>query len=365
MLNITVPMDVIKAVELITGDSETADKSPITIGAIYNLEGTQSPLDVPSANGAKLAVNGINERGGIDGRELQLILCDGKTDPGTIEECARQLIANDTVCAVIGFSDTDMVLAAAPIAAEAKTVFINSGATSPKLPEQVRDYLFLACFGDNVQAAAAAEYASDYLDLKTVYLLIDENMEFTMLLGTYFKERYTELGGEIVLEDTYKGGTRDFSAQIDALRVLDHVPDMLFISSGPDDIGTIIKQFRAHGLDQPIFGGDSFDSPELIEIAGENTSNVYFTTHALIDEEQGTERIKEFIAAYKLEYGIVPENAFAALGYVTIMLLADAIRGSDDPGSILTALENTEDFCTKKSGDFCLTMQNEACKSQS
>ena len=275
-----------------------------------------------------------------------MILCDGRTDPGIIEECAQQLIVNDSVCAIVGFSDTDMELAAAPVAAEAQTVFITSGATSPKLPEQVPDYLFLACFGDNVQAAVGAEYAYHVLGLNTSYLLIDEDMEFTRLLGRYFKERYTELGGKILLEDSYKGGAENYSAQIAALNELDQRPDMLYISSGPDDIGLIIKQFREAGLVQPIFGGDSYDSPELVQIAGENTSNVYFTTHALIDEEYGTERLKAFISAYQSEYGIAPEHAFAALGYDAVMLLADAIKraGSDDPSLILTALHNTTDL---------------------
>ncbi len=332
-------------IEVPTGDLE----SPIKIGAIYNLEGSQASLDIPSANGAKLAVREINNRGGINGRELQLLLCDGKTDPGTIEECTHQLVETETVSAIIGFSDTDMVLAAAPIAAGAQTVFITSGATSPKLPEKVPEYLFLACFGDNVQAAAGAEYAYDHIGLKTAYLLVDEEMEYTRLLGDYFKERYTELGGTIILEDTYKGGTTDFSGQIAALEELDRRPDMLYIASGPDDIGTIIKQFREAGVDQPIFGGDGYDTPELTRIAGDHATDVYFTTHALIDEANGTDRIKEFIAAYKEEYGIVPENAFAALGYDTIMLLADAIEraGSDDPQAqqaILTALQDTKDL---------------------
>jgi branched-chain amino acid transport system substrate-binding protein len=326
-------------------NGETDQNSTIKIGAIYNLEGSQSPLDIPSAKGAKLAVKEINDNGGINGREIELILCDGKTDPIAIEECARQLIYSDNVSAIIGFSDTDMVLAAAPIAAEAKTVFITSGATSPKLPEQIEDYLFLACFGDNVQAAAGAEYAHNSMDLKTCYLLIDEDMEFTRLLGRYFKEKYTQLGGEILLEDTYQGGTKDFSAQIDALKDLDLAPDMLYISSGPDDAGVIIKKLRDEGYNQPIFGGDSFDTPKLVNIAGKNTSNVFFATHALMDEENSTEVVKEFISAYKSEYGAAPESAFAALGFDAVMLLADAIRraGLDDREAILAALPNSED----------------------
>jgi branched-chain amino acid transport system substrate-binding protein len=320
--------------------------SPIKIGAIYNLAGAQSSLDSPSANGAMLAVKELNGRGGILGRELCLALYDGKTDTGTITACAHRLIGTDRVCAIIGFSDTDMVLAAAPVAAEAGTVFITSGATSPKLPGEVPEYLFLACFGDNVQAAAGAEYATAHLGLKTAYLLVDDEMEYTRLLAAYFKERYTELGGAILLEDTFNSSATNFSAQIAALKGLDQTPELLYIASGPDEIGTIVKQFRDAGVTQPILGGDAYDTPELVRVAGAATSNVYFTTHALLDEATGTERAKAFIAAYQAEYGVAPENAFAALGYDTVMLLADAIAraGSDEPDAILRALEATKDW---------------------
>ncbi|MBN1455748.1 MAG: ABC transporter substrate-binding protein [Methanomicrobia archaeon] len=316
------------------------------IGAVYNLAGAQSSLDTPSANGAKLAVKELNAQGGIGDRELQLVLYDGKTDPRTIADCAHRLIDTDLVCAVIGFSDTDMVLAAAPIVAEAGRVFITSGATSPKLPEDVPGYLFLACFGDTVQAAASAEYAYEYLGLKTAYLLVDEDMEYTRLLAAYFAARYTELGGTILLEDSFTGGTTNFSVQIAALNGLTPAPELLYIASGPDEIGTIVKQFREAGILQPIFGGDAYDTPELVRIAGTETSDVYFTTHALLDEDTGTERARAFIVAYRTNYGVEPENAFAALGYDTVMLLANAIdrAGSDDPEAILQALQSTKDW---------------------
>jgi branched-chain amino acid transport system substrate-binding protein len=107
-----------------------------------------------------------------------------------------------------------------------------------------------------------------------------------------------------------------------------------------------VKQFRDAGITQPIFGGDAYDTPELVRIAGAETTEVYFTTHALLDEETGTERAKAFIAAYQAEYGVAPENAFAALGYDTVLLLADAIAraGSDEPEAILRSLEATKDW---------------------
>ena len=318
----------------------------IKIGAIFNLTGAQASLDVSSSKGAKLAVKEINAAGGVLGRQIELVLYDGKSDAATIGNAATQLIESDKVVVMIGFSDTDMVLAAAPIAAKAGIVFVTPGATSPKLPEQVPDYLYMACFGDNVQAAAGAEYAYNTLKAKTAYLLIDKGMEYTLLLGKYFKERFTELGGQIVLEDTYQTGDKDFSAQITKLKGLGSVPDILYIASGPDDVGTIVRQFRNTGVDKPIMGGDGYDTPLLIQIAGKGAENVYFTTHSLMDPQLGTDAVKKFIAAYKSEYNTEPENAFAGLGYDTVKLLADAIKraGSDDPKAIRTALAQTNNF---------------------
>jgi branched-chain amino acid transport system substrate-binding protein len=324
----------------------TSKGTPIKIGMIYNMTGAQASLDVPSANGAKLAVKEINAAGGILGRQLELVSYDGKTDAATIGNAATQLTETDKVVAMFGFSDTDMVMAAAPIAAKAGIVFVTSGATSPKLPDQVPDYLFMACFGDNVQAAAGAEFASKKLNAKTAYLLIDKGMEYTLLLGKYFKERFAELGGSIILEDTYQTGDKDFSAQITKLKSLGSLPDTLFISSGPDDVGTIVKQFRDAGVDKPIFGGDGYDTPLLIQIAGKGAENVYFTTHSLMDPQLGTDAVKSFITAYQAEYKTPPENAFAGLGYDTVKLIADAIKraGSSDPKAIRDALQSTKNL---------------------
>jgi branched-chain amino acid transport system substrate-binding protein len=323
-----------------------AKPTTIKIGAIYNLTGAQASLDAPSANGAKLAVKEINNAGGVLGRNLELVLYDGKTDAATIGNAATQLAESDKVVAMLGFSDTDMTLAAAPIAAKAGLVFVTSGATSPKLPDQVPDYLFMACFGDNVQAAAGAEYAYNTLKAKTTYLLIDKGMEYTLLLGKYFKERYTELGGQVVLEDTYQTGDKDFSAQITKLKALGSLPDMLYIASGPDDVGTIVKQFRDAGVDKPIVGGDGYDTPLLVEIAGPGAENTYFTTHSLMDAQLGSDAVKKFITAYQAEYKTPPENAFAGLGYDTVKLLADAIKraNSTEPKAIREALAKTKDL---------------------
>ncbi len=325
--------------------ARAAGSGAIKIGMIYNMTGAQASLDTPSANGAKLAAKEINAAGGVLGKQIELVAYDGKTDAATIGNAATQLAKTDKVVAMFGFSDSDMVMAAAPIAAKAGVVFVTSGATSPKLPDQVPDYLYLACFGDNVQAAAGAEYAVNTLKAKTAYLLIDKGMEYTLLLGKYFKDRFVELGGQIVLEDTYQTGDKDFSAQITKLKGLKPMPDILYIASGPDDVGTIVKQFRDAGVEEADHGRRRLRHPAARRRSrAKGAENVYFTTHSLMDADLGTDAVKKFIADYQAEYKTPPENAFAGLGYDTVKLIADAIKraGSADPKAIREALNGDE-----------------------
>jgi branched-chain amino acid transport system substrate-binding protein len=333
---------------LLSSLTGSAQGDPIKIGNAYNATGSMSSLDVPASNGAKLAAKEINAGGGVLGRQIELVSYDGKTDPATITTIATQMIETDKVVAIGGFTDSDSALALGPIAQKAGVPFVTAGATSPLLPTQIGDMMFLAPFGDNVQAAVGAEFSLKNLKAKNSYLLIDKGSEYTVLLGKFFKDAFTKGGGKIALEDTYKSGDKNFSAQITKLKALKTKPDMLFISALPDDIGTLVKQVRQAGVNSPIVGGDGYDTPLLIEVGGASANNVYFTTHALMDEKGGTPAVKKFIAAYKKEYGKLPDNAFAALGYDTVYLIADAIKraGATDGKKIRDALAATKGLKT-------------------
>jgi branched-chain amino acid transport system substrate-binding protein len=336
------PILVLAAAVMLAGAAMA--QQPIKIGGAFNLTGALSSLDVPAANGAKLAVKEINAAGGVLGRPLDLVVYDGKTDPATITNIATQMISGDHVVAITGFTDSDSALALGPIAQRNKIPFVTAGATSPLLPSQIGTYMFLEPFGDNVQAAVGAEYAMKNFGM-TAYLLYDKATEYTNLLAGYFKDAFTHGGGKILLEDSYKSGDTSYTAQITKLKALSTQPDFLYISAMPDDIGTIVKQVRQAGIDLPIIGGDGYDTPLLVKVAGPASNNVYYTTHALMTMDS-TPAVQKFMLAYKAEYGKDPENAFAALGYDAVHLIAHAIEqaGSTDPTKIRDALQATKDL---------------------
>ena len=324
-----------------------AASKTINIGGTYNLTGAMASLDVPASHGSLLAVKEINAAGGVLGMQIKFILYDGKTDSATNGNIATQLINSDKVVAIVGNTDSDSALAIGPIAQKAGIPYLTAGATSPKLPDQVGDYMFLAPFGDNVQAAAGAEFMFNKLNCKTAWRFWDKGAEYTTLLAKYWQERFEELGGKVVLDDTYTQGDTDFSAQITRLKALSPQPDCMYVAAlQASDAGAIAKQLRDAGITLPMVGGDGYDGPELVGVGGKGAENVFFTTHAFISADKGSDRMKAFIAAYNAEYKTDPESAFAALGYDAVYMMADAIKraNSTDPKAIRDALAATKGF---------------------
>ncbi|HMQ50563.1 MAG TPA: ABC transporter substrate-binding protein [Anaerolineae bacterium] len=332
---------------------------PIRIGSGYDLSNEMSVVDLPTANGIKLAIKEINEAGGLLGRPVELVLRDHQYKRDVTANIAKQFVEEDKVDAVVSFSDADSVLAGGPLIQRAGLPLVISGATSPKLPEQVGDMTFLAVFGDNVQAAAAAEFAFKNFG-ETAFLLWDDGADYTVLLARYFNQSFTQLGGEVVLMDSFPDSATDFSPYIEKLKALPEQPDFYFLSAMPHNAGPLIKQFREAGLTAPIVGGDAYDFPGIVTEAGvEAVEDVYFTTHALMDPESASPEIKKFGSAYQAEYGHAPENVFAALGYDAMQLMANAIEraGSTDAKAIKKALEETKDFAAL-TGSITLTAQS-------
>jgi branched-chain amino acid transport system substrate-binding protein len=319
-----------------------AGDRPVVIGAIYNLTGGQQNLDIPSSRGARLAVDLANEGGGVLGRQVKMILADGETKPEIIAAKTRQLIADQPeIAGLIGLSDTDMVLAAAKAAAERSLVFLTSGATSPLLPEQVPEYLFLASFGDNMQAAAGAEWAYDTLKARTVAVLFREDSTYTELLHGYFETRFKELGGKVLAVESYRLDANDISAKVAKVPAA----DLIYLAALPDGVALVVPALRNAGIETPILGGDGLDIGEAWK-GIDTASKVYFTTHAYLGDDNPAPAVKEFRAAFARAYPGKEPDAFAALGYDAARLLMAAIEsaGNTEPQAVREAIARTKDF---------------------
>ncbi len=317
----------------------------IRIGAVYNLEGSEATFDLPSMQGANLAVQVINEQGGINGKPLELVLVNGKSDTDTIVAGVTELVSSGTIPVIIGLSNPDHTLPAAKRAASAGVYFITSGATSPRLPQQVPQYLYLACMGDNTQAAVSAEYATGSLQAKNVYVLYESDKGYPTLLADYFKRRFLELDGTVQKTDTFQSTDAGFSSQVANLSLLDPEPDIVFVSAETwADAKPVIEEIRKAGFRMPVMGGDGYDSPTLLAGGAEGIDTVFYTTHTWFDPSPGSDMQQRFMTRYQKEYQS-PAVPFAGLGYDTVMIVAEAIRSSKQSATFPDGMDQISLYC--------------------
>ena len=256
----------------------------------------------------------------------------------------RQAFLNAMSLDIAMGGSTNTVLHLLAVAQEAGVPFVFSGATTPTLND-IGNYVFLTPFGDDTCAYAAAEYMTEEMGLTKAYMLVDQSMDFTTTLAECFQERLEENGGEVVMTDNYMNKDPDFSAQIDRFLNDSQGAEVLFFASVPDDIGTIVKQFRDKGVTLPILSGDGADTPLLMEVAGDAAEGVLVSTHCSFENDDPV--VQDFVTLYTETQGTEPENAFAALGYDCAHVIATAIEMCGDdvtPANVRDNLEQIQDL---------------------
>jgi branched-chain amino acid transport system substrate-binding protein len=326
------------------GPDAAATSDPIRVGAVFSETGGLGSIGSPGLAGMRLAAAQINADGGVLGRRVQLVAADSRSTPAGVVRGVRRLIGRDHVVAIGGLNDSTLALAAGPVAQRAGIPFVTSGATLPTLPRRIGNAFFMAAFGDDAQAHAVADFARTDLRARSAFLLVDRGSDFTRALARFFRQRFVARGGTVAGRLSYTPGERDFASAIARIRALRPQPDVLFFSALPSEAGRLVRQAREAGLTQPILSGDGFDTPLVSREAGGLADDVYYSTHVALDSKAAS--VRRFVASYRRRYGRAPRSAFAALGYDTMRLLADAIRraGSTEPGAIRRALAATRGF---------------------
>lgn len=317
---------------LLAAVSPLAAVESIRIGAIYCDSGELAPLDLPSLAGARTAVALCNQSGGIGGKKVELIHLPTASSAESAAASVRTIVDKyPEVAGFVGLSDSGLALAAGREARRAKKVFLTSGATSPLLPKQVGEGFFLACFGDNVQAAAAAEWLWQNKGARRVAVLYDPRRIYTRLLHRYFSTAFKNRGGTITDEVAIRpGGELELPSGLAG-------NDAVFLSmETASEAQMVIAKLRAAGFRGPVVGGDGYDNPSAWR-GNALARNVFFTTHAFPATGPGAAGpavLADFRRAFR---GGVP-GAFSGLGYDATRLLLAALQATD--GKLTNRVQN-------------------------
>ncbi|MDQ0974357.1 branched-chain amino acid transport system substrate-binding protein [Neobacillus niacini] len=319
------------------------DGETIKIGANLELSGGVASYGQSIEEGLKLAIEEINKEG-IDGKKLELVTFDNKSDAAEATNGAIKLISQDKVSAIIGAATSTNTLAQVEIAQKNKTPLITPTGTNSTITFKdgvLNDFVFRTCFIDPFQGTVAANFASKDLKVKNAAIIIDSSSDYSKGLASSFQKSFESSGGKVVAEEAYVAKDTDFNAILTNIKAKN--PEFVFLPGFYEEVGLIIKQARALGIDVPIMGGDGWDSPTLVDIAGAGSlNNTFITNH--YSSGDSDPKVQDFVKAFQGKYKDKSPDAFAALGYDTAYFLADAIKraGSGDPEKIRKALEETD-----------------------
>ena len=318
----------------------SATDPTIKIGEFTSLTGKEATYGQAAHKGTVLAVEEVNASGGVLGRQLELITADSQSKAGECATIVKKFISRDKVIAVLGEIASSRSLEAAPIAQNAKVPMIAPTATAPEVTAK-GSYIFRACFIDTFQGTVMAKFAKEDLKARRVAILSSVSSAESVGLAKYFRERFTQDGGTIALEQKYAEGDKDFRAQLTAIRAAN--VDGVFVPGYYTEAALICKQARDLGLNIPLFGIDGWESPELVQIGGTSVEGSYFLTH--YSPENKSPLVVQFNERFRQRWN-EGTNTLAALGYDSVKLLVDAIQraGTTESAKLRDALAATKDF---------------------
>ena len=322
------------------GPGAGGESGQIVIGYYGDLSGRTSNFGQSTKAGVEMAADEINKAGGINGRQITILSEDDEGRPEKAATVVTKLIDQDRVVALLGEVASGNTLAAAPKAQAAHVPMISPSSTNPAVT-QVGEYISRVCFIDPFQGDVMAKFAANTLKAKKAAIMLDFNSPYSRGLTEFFEASFKKLGGDIVDKQSYTQGDRDYKGQLTAIR--SKSPDVIYVPGYYGEVGVIAKQAKQLGIQQPLLGGDGWDSTQLWDLGGDSLNGDFISNHYSVDDPSPA--IQKFVAAYKARNGNVPD-ALAALGYDAMKVLADAIKraGTTEGPQLKDAINGTKGF---------------------
>ncbi len=329
-----------------------AAAAPLKIAILAPLSGELAAFGVSTRNGALLAIEEWNARGGVrvaaraggnrSPVEIKAVVEDSQCSPGPAAAAANKVIDKDKVRYIVGEVCSRASIPVSEIANSRGVVQISPSSTHPSVTVDAsgntRRFVFRACCTDTLQGSAGAKFARDRLGARSAFIMRDEANEYATRLAVSFEAAFSRSGGEIVGRESYTAGEADFSKIL--AKVAEARPDVVYLPDYYNIVNVVSRQARQRGVSARFLGGDGWHSADLDTGAARGS---YFTSHYAADSPASD------ALRFKKAYGgrftdakgrpAVPD-VLAAYAYDAANLLLQAIAsaGVDDPQAVAAVL---------------------------
>lgn len=316
-----------------------AEEPTVKIGAIEDLTGPTARYGIAIKSGFELAADEINAKGGIlGGRKIEFLVEDAAGQKDQAVNAAKKLLARDRVVALLGPTLSNEMFAAGPVAVEREVPIIGTSVTAAGITDMGK-WIFRTSLPEGDVVPEALRTVIRVYGVKKVALMYANDDAFSKSGFDVFKKAAQDAGLEIADIESFSQKDTDFSPQLTKIKALD--VDALLVSALVEPASGVVLQARQLGMTLPILGGNGFNSPKLVEIAGRAAEDVLVGSPWFVEKDQ-PENIA-FVTAFRARYHQDPDQ-FAAQAYDTMFILAEALNraGDTDPNKLHDALLATD-----------------------
>jgi len=313
----------------------------IKIGLLAPLSGQVPTFGLSNKEGAELAVKEWNDKGGVLGKKIELIIADSQCSPDPAVNAANKLIDQDGVKLIVGETCSSASIPVAEIVNQKKVLQISPTSTNYTVTVDAngatRPFTFRACFIDPFQGLVMAKFATGK-GYKTAFIVFDQGNDYVRGLAEAFEKAFTELGGTIVGKESYTSTDTDFSAIL--TKVAESKAEVLYLPDYYNIVNLVGAQAKDKGVTAVMMGGDGWDSSDLDVKAADGG---FYSNH--YDPGDTRPIVQQWLKAYGAAYKDAQGNpkvpdALATLAYDATNLLIAAVEkaGTDDPTKVAEAM---------------------------
>ena len=311
-----------------------SSSEPIKVGVLAPLTGNVAVYGIAVKNAVEMYVNEFNAAGGVNGRQIKLVVLDEKGDATEAVNAYNKLVTSDEVVAIIGDVTSTPTFAVAQASVADNMPLLTPTATHPDVTTYGHN-TFRACFQDPFQGSTMAKLAFEKLGAKTAAIIFNSSDAYSTGLKDSFTEAAGKAGLQIVATEAYGASDVDFKSQL--TNINSKSPDVLFIPDYYNQCYMIASQAREIGLKSTFLGVDGTDGVLAIEgVNAKVLDGLYFANHYSADDTSSM--VQTFRTNYQKAYKDVP-NALAALGYDGAMIMCAAIKAVATSGK---AIDNSD-----------------------
>jgi branched-chain amino acid transport system substrate-binding protein len=313
-------------------------QAALKIAILAPLSGPVPTFGVSTRDGALLAIEEWNAKGGVLKRKIEPIVEDSQCTPDPAVNAANKVIDQDKVKFIMGEVCSSASIPVSEITNAKKVIQISGTSTNTLVTVNAdgttKPYTFRACFIDPFQGLVGANFAIGK-GMKTAFIMLDQANDYVKGLAEAFESAFTAKGGKIVGKETYTSKDTDFSAILAKVKAAK--PDVVYLPDYYNIVNLATKQAKEKGIIAPFMGGDGWDSADLDLAAADGG---FYTNHYSPTDPRA--EVVNFLKAYGAKYNGAVPDALAALAYDATNILLQAIKESGsttDTDKVKVAME--------------------------